>query len=76
MNLKSILLIAALAVSTQVASKELTLQQQKMVTCNKQAKDYEYKSNQRKQFMRNCLSSKKTPINSKKVLLQKQKRVH
>jgi len=42
------------------AKKELTPQQQKMKTCNADAKTKALKGDERKAFMKECLSAKKT----------------
>ena len=41
------------------AAKAPTSQQSKMGTCNKEAREQALKGDERKQFMRECLSSKK-----------------
>ncbi|MES2717643.1 MAG: PsiF family protein [Pseudomonadota bacterium] len=47
---------AALGFAAQAADKEPTAQQSKMTTCNKEAGDK--KGDERKAFMKNCLSAK------------------
>jgi len=48
--------VAALSLGAHAADKEPTKQQSKMTTCNKEAGDK--KGDERKAFMKNCLSAK------------------
>jgi hypothetical protein len=49
----------AAAADAPAAAKAPTAQQSKMATCNKEAREQTLKGDERKQFMRECLSSKK-----------------
>ena len=49
----------AAAADAPAAAKAPTSQQSKMGTCNKEAREQALKGDERKQFMRECLSSKK-----------------
>jgi hypothetical protein len=53
-----LVLLAVFAVSSaSAADKPMTAQQQKMVTCNKEATDKNLKGPERTDFMKQCLSA-------------------
>lgn len=55
------LLMAAALAATPLAASARTAQQEKMVTCNKEAKTQALKGEERKKFMKECLSAKGAP---------------
>lgn len=52
---------AGFAADAPDTAKKLTPQQEKMKNCNKDAKDKQLKGDDRKQFMKSCLSGKAAP---------------
>ncbi|MPM45864.1 Phosphate starvation-inducible protein PsiF [bioreactor metagenome] len=61
-----VLSVGTLAASP-AAAKEPTAQQQKMTACNADAGSKELKGDERKAFMKSCLSAKKAPTQQEKM---------
>ena len=71
--MKTLITAAALALgllSTSAFAAEPTAQQSKMATCNKDAGDM--KGDERKAFMKDCLSAKKETQQSKMTMCNKE----
>ena len=64
-SIQAALLISMMGVGYVAAEeKPLSAQQQKMVSCNQQAKDKALKGAERKTFMSDCLKAEKAAVNS------------
>ena len=64
-SIQAALLISMMGVGYVAAEdKPLSAQQQKMVSCNQQAKDKAVKGAERKTFMSDCLKAEKAAVNS------------
>jgi len=70
-SIQSALLLSLLAGGYAVGEeKALTGQQQKMATCNQQAKEKALKGAERKTFMSDCLKAEKAATNSQHVKMK------